>query len=66
MESKMDKVLLLVQMVNLEQDNLKMDNLLKKLYRVNSNFQEKKINSKRLNYKTCRILIKKQKNNKKA
>lgn len=43
-----------------------MDNLLKKLYRVNSNFQEKKINSKRLNYKTCRILIKKQKNNKKA
>lgn len=66
MESKMDKVLLLVQMVNLEQDNLKKDSLLKKLYKVNNNFQEKKINSKRLNYKTCRILINKQKNNKKA
>ncbi len=66
MESKMDKVLLLVKMVNLEQDNLKKDSLLKKLYKVNNNFQEKKINSKRLNYKTCRILINKQKNNKKA
>lgn len=55
MENKMDKDLLQVQMVSLEWVNLKMDNLLKKLFKVKRNLQVKNQKNNKLSVKISKI-----------
>lgn len=55
MEDKMEKVLLQVQMVSLEWVNLKMDNLLKKPFKVNRYLQVKNQKNNKLSVKISKI-----------
>ena len=55
MEDKMDKDLLQVQMVSLEWVNLKMDNLLKKHFKVKRNLQVKNQKNNKLSVKISKI-----------
>lgn len=55
MENKMDKDLLQVQMVSLEWVNLKMDNLLKKPFKVKRYLQVKNQKNNKLSVKSSKI-----------